>query len=116
MRPKSIHGPGEQQAVVDYLQGCGIQVLDSDWRGPNGQLDVVAVEHDVLVVFDIRTPPKRVYQPLHEITRARRRRLRLLAAAWLTAHDKRFDQIRLDGIGLDYGVGGYTIEHVRDVG
>ena len=37
--------------------------------------------------------------------------------AWLTAHGVRFDQIRIDVVGLLYeGTGGFTIEHVRGVG
>ena len=44
-------------------------------------------------------------------------RLRRLAALWLSAHGIRFDQIRIDVVGLLCdGAGGYTVEHVRGVG
>ena len=41
-------------------------------------------------------------------------RLRRLAVRWLTAHGIRFDQIRIDVVGLlDDSAGGFTVEHVR---
>ena len=117
MNATQVFDTAGQQAVVDYLEGYGFEVLDRAWQGPNGRLDIVAVERGVLVVFDVRTPPHRWHRPLHEITHAKRRQLRLLAVAWLTAHGRRFDQIRIDTIGLSSdGTGGYTIEHVRGVG
>jgi putative endonuclease len=117
LRPEDLHGPDEQQAVVDYLEGCGFHVLDRNWQVPDGRLELVAAEQNVFVVIDIRRPHKRWHRPLHDISHVRRRQLRLLAAAWLTAHGQRFDQIRIDVIALTWNRGnGYTIEHVRGVG
>ena len=55
--------------------------------------------------------------PLDAVGPAKRRRLRKLAALWLSAHGIRFDQVRIDVLGLlRDGGGGFTIEHVRGVG
>jgi hypothetical protein len=36
---------------------------------------------------------------------------------WLNAHGIRFDQVRVDVVGLVYdGTGGFTVEHVPGVG
>jgi len=54
---------------------------------------------------------------LDAVGHAKRRRLRRLAALWLSAHGIRFDQIRIDVLGLlRDGAGGFTVEHVRGVG
>jgi putative endonuclease len=51
------------------------------------------------------------------VGRAKQARLRRLAVQWLNAHGVRFEQIRIDVIGLLYeGTGGFTIEHIRGVG
>jgi hypothetical protein len=43
--------------------------------------------------------------------------IRRLAVRWLASHRMRFDQIRIDGVGLlQDSTGGFTIEHVRAVG
>ena len=55
--------------------------------------------------------------PLDAVGRAKRARLRRLAARWLAAHGIRFDQIRIDVVGLlQESAGGFTIEHIRAVG
>jgi hypothetical protein len=43
--------------------------------------------------------------------------MRRLAARWLAGHGMRYDQVRIDVIGLiQENTGGFTIEHVRAVG
>jgi len=43
--------------------------------------------------------------------------MRRLGASWMSAHGVRFDQIRIDVVGLlQDGQGGFTIEHIRAVG
>ena len=43
--------------------------------------------------------------------------LRRLAGRWLAAHGVRFDQIRIDAVGLlQESAGGFTIKHIRAVG
>jgi putative endonuclease len=55
--------------------------------------------------------------PLEAVGRAKRARLRRLAVGWINAHGVRFDQVRIDVVGLVYeGTGGFTIEHIRGVG
>ena len=47
----------------------------------------------------------------------RQRTMRQLAVRWLAAHGKRYDQIRIDVVGLlQESAGGFTIEHIRAVG
>lgn len=107
----------EFQAATDYLQSSGLRVLARDWHSGHGKLDVVAAEHRCLVVCQIKTHSARTRALQERITRAKVRRLRRLAAAWLTANGVLFDEVRIDVIRLteDPG-GGFTIEHVRGVG
>jgi putative endonuclease len=51
------------------------------------------------------------------VSRAKRNRLRRLAIRWLTANGVRFDQVRIDIVGVQPGPdGGLAVEHVRGVG
>jgi putative endonuclease len=103
---------------VDYLKGCGFRILDRNWRCADGELDIVAAERQVLVVCEVKTRSGTGYgTPLEAVGRAKQQRLRRLAAGWLNAHGIRFEQIRIDVIGLVCeGSGGFTIEHIRGVG
>jgi putative endonuclease len=115
---KDVLGADGEQAAVDYLTGCGFRILDRNWRCAGGELDIVAVERHVFVVCEVKTRSGAGYgTPLEAVGHAKRRRLRHLAIAWLTAHGIRFEQIRVDVVGLvRTGTGGFTIEHIRGVG
>jgi putative endonuclease len=118
MHPKDVLGKDGEQAAVDYLEGCGFRILDRNWRCAEGEIDIVAVERHTLVVCEVKTRSGTRYgTPLEAVGRAKRNRLRRLAILWLTAHGVRFDQIRIDVVGLLYeGTGGFTIQHIRGVG
>jgi putative endonuclease len=118
MRAKDLLGQTGEQAAADYLTSCGFRILDRNWRSADGEIDIVAVDRQVLVVCEVKSRTSVRYgSPLEAVSRAKRARLRRLAAQWLNAHGVRFDQVRLDVVGLVYdGTGGFTIEHIRGVG
>ena len=118
MGAKDVLGRDGEQAAVTYLEGCGFRILDRNWRCADGEIDIVAVERHTFVVCEVKTRSGTRYgTPLEAVGRAKRNRLRRLAVRWLTAHGVRFDQIRIDVIGLLYeGTGGFTIQHIRGVG
>jgi putative endonuclease len=118
MGAKDVLGREGEQAAVSYLEGRGFRILDRNWRCADGEIDIVAVERHTFVVCEVKTRSGIRYgTPLDAVDRAKRRRLRRLAALWLSAHGVRFDQIRIDVLGLLRDeVGGFTIEHVRGVG
>jgi putative endonuclease len=118
MDPKDVLGRDGEQAAVKYLEGCGFRILDRNWRCADGQIDIVAVERQTFVVCEVKIRSGTRYgAPLEVVGTAKRTRLRRLGVQWLNAHSVRFDQIRIDVVGLLYeGTGGFTIEHVRGVG
>src|SRR5258708_790113 len=118
MRAKDVLGKDGEQAAVDYLTGRGFRILDRNWRCAAGELDIVAIERHGLVVGEVKTRSGTGYGTALEAVGVRKqRRLRGLAIAWLTAHGIRFEQIRVDVVGLvREPTGGFTIEHVRGVG
>jgi putative endonuclease len=118
MRAKDVLGKEGEQAAADYLTERGFRILDRNWRCAAGEIDIVAVERRSLVVCEVKTRSGTGYgTPLEAVGRAKHRRLRRLAVLWLNAHGVRFDEIRIDVIGLlRDGDGGFTIEHVRAVG
>jgi putative endonuclease len=118
MHAKDVLGRDGEQAAVKYLESCGFRILDRNWRCADGEIDIVAVERHTFVVCEVKTRSGTRYgTPLEAVGTAKRRRLRRLAVCWLNAHGIRFDQIRIDVLGLLHeGTGGFTIEHVRGVG
>jgi putative endonuclease len=118
MRAKDALGRSGEQAASEYLESCGMRILDRNWRSADGEIDIVAVDRRVLVVCEVKSRTSTRYgSPLEAVSRAKRARLRRLAVQWLNAHGIRFDEVRIDVVGLLYeGTGGFTVEHVRGVG
>jgi putative endonuclease len=118
MRVKEAFAEAACQAAVRYLEGCGFRVLDRNWRCGSEIISIIAADRRVLVVVDLRVRAgTRHGAPLEVIGTTQQQTLRRLAARWLAAHGLRFDQIRIDAMGLlQETAGGFTIEHVRAVG
>ena len=117
MSAKDDLGREGEQAAARYLEGRGFRILDRNWRCDGGEIDIVAVERHTFVVCEVKTRSGTRYgTPLDAVGQAKRRRLRRLAALWLSAHGVRFDQVRIDVLGLlRDGEGGFTVEHLRGV-
>jgi putative endonuclease len=118
MHAKDVLGKSGEQAAAEYLESCGLRILDRNWRCAAGEIDIVAVERHTLVVAEVKARTSLRYgSPLEAVNQAKRARLRRLAVQWLNAHGVRFDQVRIDVVGLVYdGTGGFSIEHIRGVG
>ena len=118
MRATEVLGQRGEQAAAEFLTAAGFRVLARNWRCAEGEIDIVAVERHTLVVCEVKTRSSdRCGTPLESVSRAKRNRLRRLAIRWLTAHGVRFDQVRIDIVGVQPGAdGGLAVEHVRGVG
>jgi putative endonuclease len=118
MARKDELGRAGEDAAADYLLAHGLRILDRNWRCGEGELDIVAAQGQALVVVEVKTRSGTGFgRPTEAVTWAKQRRLRRLAAAWLSAHGIRFASVRIDVIGLVPGKPGeFTIEHVQGVG
>ena len=118
MRVKEALAEAAGNAADGYLKGCGFRILDRNWRHDDDIVAIVAVDRCWLVIVDLRVRAGTRYgAPLEVIGAARRKAMRRLGASWLAEHGSRFEQIRIDVVGLlQDGDGGFTIEHVRAVG
>ncbi|MDX6739128.1 YraN family protein [Actinocorallia sp. A-T 12471] len=107
---------GEEAATV-YLRRLGWQVLDRNWRCPEGELDIVALEGRTHVFCEVKTRRDVGFgHPAEALTPVKARRLRRLALRWSREHGVRAAGIRIDLIGLvGGGPAGFTVEHLREV-
>jgi putative endonuclease len=96
---------GEDLAARWYVTH-GYEVVDRNWRSTTGELDLVACAGSVVVFCEIKTRASdRFGSPEAAVGRAKQRRLRLLAAEWLSLHDRhgaiRFDVAAITGVRIE---------------
>ncbi len=85
---RTIFGLAAEKAVCAYLQRLGYEILDSNWRKPWGELDIVArlnaVIHFVEVKASARSTPG--FEPFLRADAQKMHKVRRTAQTWLTAH------------------------------
>ena len=95
---------GEDLATAE-LERQGMTILARNWRCPTGEIDIVATEladgRQTLVFCEVKCRTGLGFgAPLEAITHAKLRKLRQLAAEWLTATGSAVDRIRIDAVGV----------------
>ena len=119
MGAKDAVGRYGEKVAVAHLVDAGWSVLDRNWRGHRGELDVVALDGDVLVAVEVKTRSSTAAgHPLEAVTPLKVARLRRLVAAWLAEHPGgRWPDVRIDVVAVLRPARGATIvEHLRGVG
>lgn len=116
-RAKDALGSYGEGVAVRHLEEAGYEILDRNWRCPEGELDIVARWGAVLVVCEVKTRSGTGFgSPLEAVTATKAARLRRLAARWLAERRTHAEEVRFDVVGvLVPPRGGARVDHVRGV-
>lgn len=116
MRSQALGARGEALAAA-YLAEHGYEILDRNWRGRRGELDLVVRTAHTLVAVEVKTRRGTGYgTPLSAVTPQKVARLRLLLGEWLNGSGEVSARLRIDVIGILLRPhAGPTLEHLRGV-
>jgi putative endonuclease len=127
----AVFGSGERVALgrfgeivaADHLVASGMTVLARNWRCREGEVDIVALDGDVLVMCEVKTRRGVGFgTPLDAITPAKAARLRRLALRWLAdqrdasvgVQFDRYTEVRFDVVSVLRPLSGPTVvDHLR---
>src|SRR3954452_22346525 len=115
MRATDAVGDYGERVAQRFLVDQGMRVLSRGWRCRQGEIDIVAVDGDCLVVCEVKTRRSVLAgTPLDAVTSRKLARLHRLGAVWLSEHGGGYREVRVDVVGvLVQPRGGPRIEHVR---
>jgi putative endonuclease len=115
MRAKDGRGRYGEDVAARYLGDLGYEVLDRNWRCEHGELDIVARDAGTLVFVEVKTRSSVDFGvPAEAVTRVKAQRLRVLAAAWLSAQRPAYGELRFDVVSvLLRRAGAAQVEHLR---
>jgi putative endonuclease len=122
MHPKDAIGRYGEQLAAHHLRRTGLTLLARNWRCPEGEVDIVARDGDVLVFCEVKTRSSTAFGwPAEAVGGAKAARLRRLAACYLTEQrpmtrrgfwpDVRFDVVSV----VQERPGVAQVEHLRGV-
>jgi len=114
-RAKDAVGAYGERVAVAHLVAEGMVLLDRNWRGRTGEIDVVLREGAAVVFCEVKTRrSNRFGAPAEAVVATKVRRLRRLAAQWLDETGVRPAEVRFDVVSvLPQPAGAARVEHVR---
>jgi len=102
MRAKDAVGRYGERVAARHVEARGLEVLERNWRGTGGELDLVARDGDALVAIEVKTRRGTAFgHPAEAVTPAKLSRIRRLTGQWLAEHrDVRCREIRVDVVAV----------------
>lgn len=94
-------GDRGEDAAAAFLERNGFTIVERNWRCPAGEVDIVALDGDTLVLCEVKTrktPAKGT--PDEAVTPAKQRRYARLAAAYLLHTGSVDVAVRFDVISI----------------
>ena len=107
-----------EELAARYLRERGMRVLERNWRCPEGEIDIVALDGDCLVVCEVKTRAGTgAGDPVEAVTHEKVGRLRRLTAVYLRTRSRPVARARIDVIGVLARRGRPSVvRHVEAVG
>lgn len=105
-----------EDIAARYLVDAGYVLVDRNWRGTRGELDIVARDGDEIVVVEVKTRSGLGFgHPAEAITAAKLARLKRLAGQWLGEHSPRAASVRIDVLAVILAPSGARVEHITGI-
>jgi putative endonuclease len=90
-----------EKIARDFLGNNGYRILETNYRCPEGEIDIIALHDDTLVFIEVRTKKSQQYgSPEESITPAKMDRLRRVAAHYGQTHHNLPSSWRIDVVAV----------------
>ncbi len=109
-------GRAAEELVATRLAESGWKILERNARTRFGELDLVALDDEVLVFVEVKagreSPAFGPERAVLGVDRRKQRRVRRLAAAWMGERRDlpRYTEIRFDAVGVTFDRAGRAID------
>jgi putative endonuclease len=120
MRAKDAVGKYGERVAARHLMDSGLRLLATNWRCPEGEVDIIARDGDVLVFCEVKTRSSTAYgDPGEAVGPDKAARIRGLALLWLAEQRDEGDsaywpELRFDVVCvIRQAQGSATVRHLR---
>lgn len=107
-----------EDAACSYLIKKGYKILERNFRKGYGEIDIIALDKNILVFIEVKTRTNKSYgSPFEAISSYKLRKLIEGAKFYkYILHPKLPDDLRIDGIGIKVsGSEVFDIEHIENI-
>ncbi len=100
-------GKKGEKLAREFLGNNGYDIIETNYRCPEGEIDIVARQQNTLVFVEVRTKTSRTFgSPEESITPVKAARLRTLAARYGQDHDYLPVAWRIDVVAVEMNKSG----------
>ena len=112
---RRLFGSKAERAAASFLRKAGCRILARNVRLPMGELDLIALDREVIVFAEVKTRRSgRFGTPAEAVVPAKVGRLRRAAALWLAQAGVRAREVRFDVVSVrPQRAGPASVEHLR---
>lgn len=104
-----------ESIAADLYRRLGFVVVERNFRGRSGEIDVVARSGRLLVFCEVKTRRTNLYgDPSEAVDWAKQARLRRLAAEWIAARRPGPCDVRFDVVSVIVSGSGLQVKHIPD--
>lgn len=105
-------GQRGEKIAADYLKKHGFDIVDTNWRGKNAEIDIIARTRCEMVFVEVRTKTSTAFgSPAESINRTKRRKLIAAAESYIAQH-RISGEWRIDFVGIEFHGNTFSIEHI----
>ena len=100
--------------VADRYRDLGFEIVARNWRVRAGEIDIIAVRDSTLVFCEVKTRSRTDFGvPSFAVTRDKQRRIRGLAAQFMSSHGVRGVHARFDVAEVVGDIDSFTINIIE---
>ena len=106
-------GKKGEDLAADFLQNEGFQILERNWKNRFEEIDIIALENDLLVIVEVKTRSSLAFGKPEESVGLRKQRLLVNAAE---AYIKKYNserETRFDIVSVVTNGTGANFQHIR---
>ncbi len=112
---REIGNLGENIAAK-YLESLGYHILDKNFRARQGELDIIAVDNDVLVFLEVKTRRNGTYgRPIDAINRVKQSHIKDTAKYYIYKNHLEDCYVRIDAIEVYDTHDKILINHIKNI-
>jgi putative endonuclease len=107
-------GTDGEKLAVEYLQNCGYQILETNWRFEKKEIDIIARKGGLIAIVEVKTRSTDFFGlPEESVTNSKQKFLIDAADEYLQQLDFEAD-VRFDIISIIKEKNRYSIRHIEE--
>lgn len=109
MKTRATGQLGEKLAQ-DFLKERGYQIVETNYRSRDGEVDIIVSKGGTLVFVEVRTKSSRTFgSPEESVTTRKKQKLVLVAQDYVQTHDMQGFPWRIDFVAVELDNTGKTV-------